>query len=138
MRKYSLLSLAFLLAACTMQGQVAKFPQKDGDVAPYNYYCAQGAIRVEYARMSGQDSATVSFSDAQEQALRKVLPRVGEYAFALDEWQWSAANDGRIYTLQHNGQILLDQCQSAGGGAFSSKEDHQGTVQLNLGHLFAK
>lgn len=138
MRKYSLLSLAFLISACATQGQGVRLPERDGDVLTYTYHCTQGKIRVEYARLGGQDSATIGFTTAKDDHLRKVLLRSGEHRFALDDWQWSAQNDGRSYTLQQNGQVLFANCQGTKRAVFDGKEDHQGTVRLNFGRVFAE
>lgn len=135
MRKYSLLYVCLWLGACAGQGQVAHMPQKDGDVLSYGYVCTQGRIRVEYARMGGEESATLMFSDANEQSVRKVLPRVGAQAFALDTLQWTGTEDGRVYRLHDGGQMLPDDCRGRQRNVFTDKDDHEGTVQPDIGRF---
>lgn len=136
MLKPALMLASLMLAACASQSRPVRLPQQEGEIRPYTYHCTQGRVSVEYARMGGQDSATLIFTDDKDTQLRKVLPRAGENAFALDELRWATQDGGRRYALTDNGQMLLDHCEGQTRNTFNGKDDHQGTIKLDLGRIF--
>lgn len=135
MSKLSFCLTAALLTACAAPNHPVRLPQQEGEVIAYRYDCAQGRVDVEYARMGGQDSATLLFkSGNQDEKLRKVLPRTTGNSFALDDLRWTGT-DGGQYVLSDGGEILLQQCSGQPRSVFRDKDDHPGTVKLNLGRI---
>lgn len=134
MRKPVLILASLALAACAPQNRPARLPQQEGEILAYRYQCAQGQVEVEYARMGGQDSATLAFTGDKDEQLRKVLPRAGGNAFALDELRWTEQNGQ--YTLTDGGQTLLGNCEGRVRNTAEGKDDHQGTIKLDLGRIF--
>ena len=73
-------------------------------------------------------------SGNQDEKLRKVLPRTTGNSFALDDLRWTGT-DGGQYVLSDGGEILLQQCSGQPRNVFPDKDDHPGTVKLNLGRI---
>ena len=130
MRKFSLLTLPLLLAACASSQLLPRVD--DGALTVWVYQCREGRISAVYANMGGHYTTTLTFAGDNGEKQRKVLSRDGEQRFTLGSLHWSST-DGKTYALTQDGTPLLTGCRSSGQIA---DDGEAATVRLQLNKIF--